>query len=54
MVLADADDETSARLGTAVADVAALLAGIPFAVGGSLQGLDLRAEPFAGSSDWPR
>ena len=48
VVLADADHETSTRLGTAVADVAALLAGIPFPVGGWLQGLDLRVEPFGG------
>lgn len=48
VVLAHADHDTSTRLGTAVADVAALLAGIPFAVGGWLQGLDLQVEPFAG------
>ena len=48
MVLADADPGTSARLGTAVADVAVLLAGIPFPVGGWLHGLELRIEPFAG------
>jgi aminoglycoside phosphotransferase (APT) family kinase protein len=47
-VLADADVETSTRLGTAVADVAILLAGIPFPTGGWLTGLDLRVEPFAG------
>jgi aminoglycoside phosphotransferase (APT) family kinase protein len=47
-VLPDADHETAARLGTAVADVAALLAGIPFPVGGWLQGLDLRVAPFDG------
>jgi len=47
-VLADADAETSTRLGTAVADVAVLLAGIPFPVGGWLHGLELRVEPFAG------
>lgn len=48
VVLADADHGTSTRMGTAVADVAALLTGIPFPVGGWLQGLDLRVEPFGG------
>jgi aminoglycoside phosphotransferase (APT) family kinase protein len=44
--LAAADDETCTRLGIAVADVAAILAGIPFAVGGAFSGLDLHVEPF--------
>jgi len=47
-VLASADDDTAARLGVAVADVAVRLAGIPFQRPGSLHGLDLRVEP------WPR
>ena len=47
-VLATADDDTAARLGVAVADVAVRLAGIPFQRPGSLHGLDLRVEP------WPR
>jgi aminoglycoside phosphotransferase (APT) family kinase protein len=48
VVLPAADSETSTRLGTAVADVAALLAGIPFPAGGWLHGLELRVEPFPG------
>lgn len=47
-VLASADDDTAARLGVAVADVAVRLAGIPFQRPGSLHGLDLQVEP------WPR
>lgn len=48
VVLATADDATAARLGSAVADVAVRLVGIPFPRPGSLHGLDLRVEP------WPR
>lgn len=45
-VLATADDDTAARLGVAVADVAVRLVGIPFQRPGSLHGLDLRVEPW--------
>jgi aminoglycoside phosphotransferase (APT) family kinase protein len=45
-VLAGADRQTSSRLGTAVAEVAALLVGIPFAASGTFEGLDLRVQPF--------
>ncbi len=47
-VLDTADNETAARLGVAVADVAVALVGIPFLRPGSLHDLDLRVEP------WPR
>lgn len=45
-VLPRADDRTRTRLGVAVAEVAVLLAGIPFAAGGTFEGLDLRVRSF--------
>jgi aminoglycoside phosphotransferase (APT) family kinase protein len=47
-VLPVADYQTCTRLAVAVADVAALLAGIPFPVPGFLTGIDLQVQAFSG------
>jgi len=48
LVLAKADDVLQERLGIAVAELAVLLAGMPFAAAGSLHGLELAVEPWGG------